>query len=408
MAVSCARCNAQSPEGKNFCGDCGFPLDSKLAGSAATIDPRLQQQVREIVKSDFRDQKLAELEITQAVASRLSDWAKLFAFFVGIPAALLLIVLGLLGLKTYSDFSTLVEKGKKDITAKLADAQNQAAAIKTKADGLTDSFHKLDLQLADATKLSAQVKMLTAKVDQIGEIVGFTASSRLTPELKKHLESSFYRFQDYLQKLGFETKGGRVDIDLREQMPVGALAYYDQEKRLMVIDRKYADDTDLLYREYMHRVLYSADSTRLPQGSDASAFWAYAAIESGLATYFPCSFADNPRSGEKTAALFGANFHVYGLKNSRKFAEIQPNIGSAMIVGTEIWGGAFLEIRQLLGKDLADKLLFKAWFTLRPDEARAAPGAGFVRKLVDTDQSLESGKNRGTIQSIFQRRGWPS
>jgi hypothetical protein len=401
--MECAQCEAKNPDGKRFCGDCGSPLDADLVGVPAANQVRLRQQVKDILRSDFKDQKLAEIELTQAVAARLSDWAKLFAFFVGIPAALLVLTLSLLGFKTYSDFSALVKNGQKDVASKLDDAQKQAAAIKTKADGLTDSFKTLETQLSDATKLSTQVKTLTEKVNRIGEIVGFTASSQLAPEAKKKLETSFYQFQDYLQKVGFQTTGGRVDIDVPKEMPLGALAYYDPQKRLMVIDRKYVLGNDLLYREYMHRVLYPQQE---PKGSDSNMWWAYYAIESGLASYFPCSFLNNPKYGEQTAAL-DATYPIWDFGVSRSFTSFEANYVSAVTDGAQVWGSALWEIRQRLGKDLADPLILKAWFNLTPTDARAAPGPGFVRKLEEMDQALEGGKNRGVIHSVFQRRAWP-
>jgi hypothetical protein len=57
----------------------------------------LQSQVERIVRGRIKDRKIVEIETTQAIATRLTDWAKMFAFFVGIPTAVLLLILATLG-----------------------------------------------------------------------------------------------------------------------------------------------------------------------------------------------------------------------------------------------------------------------------------------------------------------------
>jgi hypothetical protein len=355
------------------------------------------------LKDQFKDQKIVELETTQAVAARLLDWAKLLGFFVGVPLALLGVVLGFLGVRTYADFSGLVKRAQQDISRNFEEAQKRAAMMKSEADTLTAGFEQLKSRLADTNRLANEVQALSKKVDRIEEKVGFTSSSKLTPKIKRQLESAFYKFQTYLQQLGFQPKGGTVDIDVPEKMiEPGALAYYDSDSHRMVIDRKYASDPDLLYREYMHHVLYSGD---LPEDAKGT-LWPYYAIESGLATYFACSFNNNPRSAEKTASLAGGDFKIWDLSTERKFSEIQPNVGSAMTDGTEIWGGAFWEIRQLLGQTAADRLLFKTWFAVRPGDVRKDRGASFVKKLLELNQTEERGKHADQIRAVFEKRGW--
>ena len=97
--MNCNNCKAANPEGKKYCGDCGAALDLSAVAKDAD-ESAVQQQIRVQAK----DQKLVEVELIEAVVNRLSNWAKLFGFFVGIPVALFLALLGLLGYKTYSDF----------------------------------------------------------------------------------------------------------------------------------------------------------------------------------------------------------------------------------------------------------------------------------------------------------------
>ncbi len=403
MAIVCPSCKQPTTEGKRFCADCGAPLDSVVATDKTPPSAALVEQIREVINEKYKDQKLVELETSQAIVERLANWAKLLAFFVGIPIAGLLLLFGALGIKTYSDFSHLVATAEKDIAPKIDDAQKRAAKLKSDSEALAADYEKLRAQLADSAALASQVRTLSAKVDLIGEKLGFTPSSKVSTELKRRLELAFGRFQQYLAALGYKSKSDQIAISIPERMDQpGALSYYDPDKKMMVIDSKYAADPDLLYREYMHHVLYSGRGMPNDPGMK---LWTYYAIESGLATYFSCSFTDNPKSTEKTAALIGGSFHVWDLDNKRPFSELRPDVGAAIMDGTEIWGGAFWAMRKTLGKQVADKLLFDAWFALKPDDVRSDKGATFVRKLIDLDKTLAGGEHQSEIREIFRSRG---
>jgi len=139
MATQCPHCNAANPDGKKFCGDCGAALADPLAANVRdAIDSSVATRVDAVLKERYKDQKLLEVETTQAIVERFSGWAKLLGFFVGVPVALLLLVLGLLGVKTYADFSAKVEKIESDTTASLSAAQENATKLKTTSEALAN------------------------------------------------------------------------------------------------------------------------------------------------------------------------------------------------------------------------------------------------------------------------------
>jgi hypothetical protein len=390
MTIECARCKAQNADGQKFCGDCGGPLDPAIGAIKELMNSALRDQVHEIIEQHYKDQKVVEIETTQAIVSRLSDWAKLFAFFVGIPIGLLLLILGVLGIKTYTDFSNQVDKARTDATVQLAKAQEDAAKLKSEGDSLAGKYQKLRDQFADTAALGEQVKTLSKKVDVIGEKLGFTPTSKISAEARSHLEAAFAKFQDYVKGLGYRGTTGSLSFDIRDQMEVGAIAYYDPDKRMMVIDAKYVGDSAVVNREYMHHVLYSSGMPNDPNSVLAT----YYAIESGLAWYFPCSYLGNPNPSPASSS--------WDLAKKRQFSELRPTVSSAMNDGTQVWGGAFWELRMILGKSAADKMLFDAWFKLKSDEVKADSGASFVRKLFDLDPTHES-----KIRAVFVQRGLP-
>jgi hypothetical protein len=380
MAVECALCKTSNADNAKFCSECGNALDRTINLSREFV----RNQVREIITERYKDQKVVEIETTQAIADRFLGWSKLLGFVAGIPIALLFLILSILGINTYRDFSTQVDKAKSDVATQLAAAQAGAKKLKDEGDSLASDYQKLRTQFADTAALGEQVKSLTTKVDVIGEKLGFTPTSKISPEAKDRLETAFAKFQNYISGLGHQGTAGPISIDIREKMDLAMIGYYDPDKRMMVIDSKYISESAVVYREYMHHVLYP---NGIPKESPN-----YYAIESGLAWYFPCSFIDDPTPARNASS--------WDLTKKRKFTELRPEISSAMIDGTEIWGSAFWELRQILGQGAADKLLFDAWFALNADEVKNDGGASFVRKLLGLDKSHES-----QIRAVFVQRG---
>ena len=140
------------------------------------------------------------------------------------------------------------------------------------------------------------------------------------------------------------------------------------------------------------------------------AWGSIAAIESGLADYFPASSQSDPRIAETAASklqdILGEGAfnkpYVRNMVNIRKFSEIQAS--TPPVDAGEIWGGAFWDIRLLMGKASADKLLLLTWLALEPPDLTGDPAANFVNKLLELEQSLEDGNYASDIQTIFRER----
>ena len=387
MSIECGRCKTANPDGAKFCAECGNSLAPQVVAFQEFLDSTLRDRVKEIFDKNYRDQKVVEIETTQAIADRFLGWSKLLGVVAGIPIALLLVVLSVLGIKTYSDFTGKIDTATTKVAAQLASAEEGAKKLKDEGDSLANDYRKLRTQFADTAALGEQVKSLSAKVDVIGEKLGFTPTSKISPEAKKQLETTFAEFQNYITGLGPQGAAGPVSVDVRDKMDVpGMISYYDSDKRMMVIDSKYISDSTVIFREYMHHVLYPR---KIPDNAPY-----YYAIESGLGWYLPCSFIGDPNPAKGVTA--------WDLTKKRQFAEMRSDAGSALMVGTEIWGGAFWELRQRLGQSTTDKLLFAAWFAIGADDVKADRGASFVRKL------LELGKpHEADIRAVFTQRGFP-
>jgi hypothetical protein len=197
----CPSCKIDNPASHKYCGQCGAPLDPIVERLQATV----RTEVEQAIEARLKDQKVVELDTSIAVAERISNWARLFGAILGLPLAMLVVALGFLGVRTYADFtgliqgarttlSTELEQGKKEAeaaldqakeasgrTQKLEDVVNQteksvsdvasklreAATLSSEIDQLKSRASAIQGQLAQASELTNKVNGLTSKVTGI-------------------------------------------------------------------------------------------------------------------------------------------------------------------------------------------------------------------------------------------------
>lgn len=129
--MDCTKCKSSNPEGKKYCGECGSPLDAQLGPVQAYLETHLRPQVATIIDERLKDQKIVETEVTEAVATKLLNWAKLFVTVVGVPLTILALVLGFLGVKSYSDLRAIVNKTKNEVTATFEKENKRHSCLST-------------------------------------------------------------------------------------------------------------------------------------------------------------------------------------------------------------------------------------------------------------------------------------
>lgn len=381
----CSACGSESPSEKKFCGECGSPLsDDRLIAV-------VQREAERIVTSKLKDQKLVEVEITQAIVSRLSDWAKLFGFFVGIPLALLTIVLGFLGVRTYTDFVSMVKTAREEALKPLQDTKKEA-------DRIASAYRDLGAQLEATSALATKVDALSQKVTKIEQAVSFKPSALLTPALRKNLEQIFGKYYDYLKSVGFTLTGPPPAVSVDPAADLNSY-YQPPPANQIVMDEAMAKLPYPGLREYTHYILFSLKG-------DASS-GDRTGLESGLADYFPSSFSDQSDFGKEVWALFRKRYPALkinrDLENKRGFGEIQPGKTEEHESGN-VWGGAFWQLRQTIGKATTDKLLLQAWKNLDLQKS-FSDLTTFPRELVKQDERLDEGKYSQQIRDVFRARG---
>lgn len=209
----------------------------------------------------------------------------------------------------------------------------------------------------------------------------FVPSSTLTPELKTELESSLTSFRSYMGKLGFSVGTRPVSVEIAPGVAYkGYVGSWNPDTASIVVASAFAHDKASVLRQLAHESLH----TRSIQSSE------YLAVESGLATYFPCSFLNHPKVGDQASAAGQNVYRPQDLLNSRRFSEIQlKQYVSVQNDGSEIWGAAFWQIRELLGQEDADRMLAKMWQALSVGNSQTASFyASFVESLVESAKGV--------------------
>ena len=77
--------------------------------SGATSDQtktRIDELVAAAIAMQSKDKRLIEVEIATKIAERMTSWVKTFGFFLAAPAALVLILLGIIGISKFQDVQT--------------------------------------------------------------------------------------------------------------------------------------------------------------------------------------------------------------------------------------------------------------------------------------------------------------
>lgn len=395
--VECSSCKSLNPAGKNYCADCGTFLGNATDGAIKDyLDNNLRSQVLSVIEERYKDQKLVEAEVAEGIATKLSGWAKLLAFFVGIPLTVVVLILGAIGIKDLVDFTTFVSKAKKD-------AEENVEKARKEGESITGQYQSLKDQLAQATSLASDVKVLSAKVNQISEKIGFVPTAALTPDLQERMEKSLDEFRRYLQNIGYKVTENELKIAVSEKQEFGP-AYY--QEGVIHVEAAFATDIDILYREYSHHALLTSKGTLSSQSM--------VGIESGFASYFACSFTGDPAWGEKSVSVMAQKYQtreflekgaIQALKNSRKFSDLAENPLDNSYLPAEVWGGLFWELREGLGREYTDRLLFETWQSLLKNNDTGKSPADVYNRMVEVDKSLD-GNHLQQIQSVFSRRGF--
>jgi hypothetical protein len=226
--------------------------------------------------------------------------------------------------------------------------------------------------------------------------------SPLAPELKQTLQGSVDDFRSYLSKLGFAVPAGTISVSISHgtafEIEGGgeAMALWNPETHSIAVADAFATDTVIVLRQFVHQFL-------LPPTAPPND---YCAIESGLASYFPCSFTSQPMVGADASEAGKKVLPPYDLRNRRQFSEIElTEWNSVQNDGSPIWGAAMWQLRELLGAERADRLIADTWRSFPPEPGSENAYLSFANSLLANSASINGGKYSAQVREVFEQRG---
>jgi gas vesicle protein len=204
--MNCPGCNSPS-DGMKFCANCGMPLTPQSRDLKSYLDEQLHDEIAK----RFKDKRLIELETSIAVAERIKRWTTLFAYFVGIPLAVVLIGAGVFGFDKYSDLARLASSVQDEVKPRLQQITTDADAAERLAN---DAKQKADAAEKTTTAVTAQVNGQIGSASRIVQNVQELSKrvSDLEKQTSHQMQASSKRIEDSVVELDKKMSAATQDI----------------------------------------------------------------------------------------------------------------------------------------------------------------------------------------------------
>ena len=143
------------------------PLDADKS-----LEGAIQQQVQTAIREQLRDQKVVEVETTQAIVDRLTGMGKLLLLIGGIPLA----ILSFFGVKKLTNLTAvlrLTQKQLDEAREQVKATREQAELLITQQQGIKQTAGDLEVQYQrirdDANKAVQEISTVQMRVTEEGE-----------------------------------------------------------------------------------------------------------------------------------------------------------------------------------------------------------------------------------------------
>lgn len=215
--MNCNRCGHSLGPDDVFCPRCGAQAEVL---SLASLDARLNTLQARIGSTERSEQRIVEIETTEMVVSRVMKWTKMFLFFAAVPAALVLIFLGVLVGRKIENVNDLADAARARVDVALQQA-NQAveksaevsrgiSEVKSKVDSLDKEINTRRSELnAFGTEIAAERQQTQSLTKSLSEEIA--ALDNVKREMKDYATAR--SIQDV--KEAYPVFGKRMAIDRR-------------------------------------------------------------------------------------------------------------------------------------------------------------------------------------------------
>jgi zinc ribbon protein len=354
----CANCRTENAEDARFCKKCGKRVGDDY------IDPDLEQRLYERIETKLKDKWIAkdavEKDMALNAATKLSEWAKLFAIALGVPAAIAVGILAFVGIRS---------------TADLAGIEAQTAALKKTASALEEQYKPLQDELPKLNQIATLVRGLEDRVTTVESAVAkFAPSSALAASTKAELMTALEQYTAYVKKLGLAPKSVPT-VHVQDPLPqAGYNAYY--ENGHIYVKPDHANRAKVIH-EFSHDVLY----VQVPLPQDLH--WSYSAIEAGVANYLTADFLKSPLLDDSV-----------DLTERLAIADTPHTFNGGQAEGGMAWGSYMWALREQYTSAKATPAIVRAFQALQPGTPPPDYQDIFLKELV------KAGLDRATVNKL--------
>lgn len=199
---------------------------------------------------------------------------------------------------------------------------------------------------------------------------------------------------DFYNSLGFK----KLDMPMKATVHLGDKydnAYFSPMENAMAFGdgnrfNDLAKEESVCYHEYSHaainqivKLTYSAES---------------GAMNEGQADYFACTIGNDPKIGEWAVAKMGKD----SLRNLTDNLFYPKDIQNEVHADGRIWGVVLWDLRNALGAETSDKLIYNGHYYLKPGSPKFIDG---LNAILTADKNVFQSANQETILKVFKNRG---
>ena len=273
----CANCRTENAEDARFCKKCGKRVGDDY------IDPDLEQRLYEQIETRLKNKWISkdavEKDMALNAATRLSEWAKLLAIALAVPATIAVGILAFVGIKSTTD---------------LASIEAQTAALKKTASDLEAQYKPLQDELPKLNQIVTSVRGLEDRVSTVESAVArFAPSAGLQKSTQAQLITALEQYTVFLKKLGLAPKSVPT-IHVQAVLSRPETSYFETdhiEGDHIYVLPDYANPAEVIHA-FSHSVLLLQ-----PAPPEVDLHWSYSAVEAGVARYLTADFLNSPLLG---------------------------------------------------------------------------------------------------------------
>jgi hypothetical protein len=198
--MECVICKTQNAEGAKYCTNCGLRLDPTMGPVREILEASIRREVQDAFQTYQKDQRIAELDVTEKVVNRLLGWGKIFGIVLGI----LIAIAGFIGIKGVVDFADGARQAKDQLEKAKGDAVTDLGEHRKSANQTLDDAR--DRAIKDIGAEQAKNKELQTAYDKLRadlpELQNIAASVRKLNDQKNIYDDRIAALTQEVQKLG--------------------------------------------------------------------------------------------------------------------------------------------------------------------------------------------------------------